>query len=54
MYWELARLRQAMKQVEHIEPTGKEQSRPSTGLGIKGKRFGMPGLMVGIASTQRR
>jgi hypothetical protein len=25
MYWELARLRQAMNQVEHIEPTGKEQ-----------------------------
>jgi hypothetical protein len=25
MYWELARLRQAMNQVEHIEPTGEEQ-----------------------------
>jgi hypothetical protein len=25
MYWELARLRQAMNQVEHLEPTGKEQ-----------------------------
>ena len=25
MYWELARLRQAMNQVEHIEPTGQEQ-----------------------------
>jgi hypothetical protein len=25
MYWQLARLRQTMNQVEHIEPTGKEQ-----------------------------
>jgi hypothetical protein len=25
MYWELARLRQAMNQVEHVEPTGHEQ-----------------------------
>ena len=25
MYWELARLRQAMNQVEHVEPTGQEQ-----------------------------
>jgi len=25
MYWELARLRQAMNQVEHVEPTGAEQ-----------------------------
>jgi hypothetical protein len=25
MYWELARLRQAMNQVQHIEPTGEEQ-----------------------------
>jgi hypothetical protein len=25
MYWELARLRQAMNQVEHMEPTGEEQ-----------------------------
>ena len=25
MYWELARLRQAMNQVEHLEPTGAEQ-----------------------------
>jgi hypothetical protein len=25
MYWELARLRQAMNQVEHLEPTGEEQ-----------------------------
>ena len=25
MYWDLARLRQAMNQVEHIEPTGEEQ-----------------------------
>jgi hypothetical protein len=25
MYWELARLRQAMNQVEHLEPTGDEQ-----------------------------
>jgi hypothetical protein len=25
MYWELARLRQAMNQVEHREPTGDEQ-----------------------------
>lgn len=25
MYWELARLRQAMNQVEHIEPTGQER-----------------------------
>jgi len=25
MYWELAKLRQAMNQVEHIEPTGEEQ-----------------------------
>ena len=33
MYWELARLRQAMNQVEHIEPTGEENSRPSTESG---------------------
>jgi hypothetical protein len=25
MYWELARLRQAMNQVKHVEPTGQEQ-----------------------------
>jgi hypothetical protein len=25
MYWELARLRQAMNQVTHVEPTGEEQ-----------------------------
>ena len=25
MYWELARLRQAMNQVDHLEPTGEEQ-----------------------------
>jgi hypothetical protein len=24
MYWELARLRQGMNQVEHVEPTGDE------------------------------
>jgi hypothetical protein len=28
MYWELARLRQAMNQVEHIEPTGEERFPP--------------------------
>jgi hypothetical protein len=24
MYWELAKLRQSMNNVEHVEPTGKE------------------------------
>jgi hypothetical protein len=28
MYWELARLRQAMNQVDHVEPTGEEQFPP--------------------------
>lgn len=37
MYWKLARLRQAMNQVEHIEPTWEEQSRPSTGTGHQGQ-----------------